>query len=42
MGVELVVDNSVVMGWCFEDESDSYAAEILELLGDGVVHEPSV
>ncbi len=27
-----VVDNSVIMSWCFEDEKDSYALAVLESL----------
>ena len=27
-----VLDNSIVMAWCFEDESDSFADAVLEQL----------
>lgn len=30
--VQFVVDNSVVMSWCFEDEGNSYADAVLESL----------
>jgi len=29
-----VVDNSVVMSWCFEDEEQSYSDKVLERLGE--------
>lgn len=31
---QFVVDNSVVMAWCFEDEADRYALGVLESLAD--------
>lgn len=31
----LVLDASVVLAWCFEDESNAYSELILELAGDG-------
>ncbi len=37
-----VVDNSVVMSWCFEDQANVYADSILERLTDGVAYVPSV
>jgi predicted nucleic acid-binding protein len=32
MARRFVVDNSVVMAWCFKDEDDSYADRVLESL----------
>lgn len=32
MGEHLIVDNSVVMSWCFKDESNQYADAILDTL----------
>ncbi|MDY0351151.1 MAG: type II toxin-antitoxin system VapC family toxin [Desulfobulbaceae bacterium] len=32
MSTRFVVDNSVVMAWCFEDEGNSYAEAVLESL----------
>jgi len=37
-----VVDNSVVMSWCFTDQANSYADSILERLTDAVAYVPSV
>ncbi len=34
MGESFVVDNSVVMSWCFEDESEAYSDGILTALGE--------
>lgn len=31
-----VIDCSVTMGWCFEDEADEYAEAVLDRLSDGV------
>ena len=28
-----VLDNSVVMAWCFEDEANGYADQVLQQLG---------
>jgi predicted nucleic acid-binding protein len=38
----LVVDCSVVMAWCFEDEADGYADSILDLLADSETIVPSI
>ncbi len=32
MSLTFVVDNSVVMSWCFEDENNDYAEEVLDSL----------
>ena len=37
-----VIDNSVVMSWCFEDEVDSYADAVLESLADGEAFVPGI
>lgn len=34
MSDDFVVDNSVIMAWCFKDETNTYADQIL----DGLVH----
>jgi len=42
MSVRFVVDNSVVMSWCFEDEGNGYAEEVLESLETGKAFVPAV
>lgn len=37
-----VVDCSVVMAWCFEDEADRYADSVLDMLSDSEVVVPSI
>ena len=37
-----VVDNSVVMAWCFEDEAGEYADAVLESLADGGALVPAI
>lgn len=37
-----VVDCSVVMAWCFEDEADEYADSVLDLLVDSEMAVPSI
>jgi predicted nucleic acid-binding protein len=37
-----VVDNSVVMVWCFEDETSDYADKVLESLADAVAIVPAI
>ncbi|MCP4643189.1 MAG: type II toxin-antitoxin system VapC family toxin [bacterium] len=37
-----VVDNSVVMAWCFEDEASKYADSVLERLADGEAVVPAI
>lgn len=39
---EFVVDNSVVMAWCFQDETNRYADAILGYLEDGVAYVPAI
>jgi len=40
--MRFVVDCSVVMSWCFEDESDEYSDRILELLADAQATVPAI
>ena len=42
MSVRFVVDNSVVMSWCFEDEGDSYTENVLECLEFGEAFVPAI
>ncbi|RJX17450.1 MAG: PIN domain-containing protein [Desulforudis sp.] len=37
-----IVDCSVVMAWCFEDEADEYADSVLDLLADSETVVPSI
>jgi predicted nucleic acid-binding protein len=37
-----VVDNSVVMSWCFEDEADRYADSVLDRLSRATALVPSI
>lgn len=42
MPVRFVVDNSVVMAWCFKDESDVYADWVLESLSTSSALAPAI
>jgi predicted nucleic acid-binding protein len=42
MGEEFVVDNSVVMSWCFQDETSHYADYILDRLLEATALVPSI
>jgi len=42
MSDKLVIDNSVVMAWCFEDESSPYADMILDQLRFSEAIVPSI
>jgi predicted nucleic acid-binding protein len=42
MSARFVMDNSVVMAWCFEDESDAYADAVLESLDTGNALVPAI
>lgn len=42
MSARFVVDNSVVMSWCFEDEGNKYAERILESLESGEAFVPAI
>ena len=39
---QFVVDNSVVMSWCFEDEWNSYSEAVLDSLADGEAFVPGI
>lgn len=42
MSFRFVIDNSVVMSWCFEDEGNSYAEAVLESLESGEAFVPAI
>lgn len=42
MSSRFVIDNSVVMSWCFEDEGSSYAEVVLESLDAGRAFVPAI
>lgn len=42
MGNKFVVDNSIVMSWCFRDESSKYAEKILDSLEQYEAITPSI
>ena len=42
MSENFVVDNSVVMAWCFSDETETYPDRILEKLVSGSAFVPSI
>ena len=42
MGEHFVVDNSVVMSWCFKDETNRYADNVLDKLTDASAVVPSI
>jgi predicted nucleic acid-binding protein len=42
MGRDFVVDNSIVMSWCFQDETSPYSDSILDLLGEATAFVPSI
>ncbi|MBI4773303.1 MAG: type II toxin-antitoxin system VapC family toxin [Deltaproteobacteria bacterium] len=42
MPARFVVDNSVVMPWCFEEEGNSYAEAVLESLEAGEAFVPAI
>ncbi|MCJ7680868.1 MAG: type II toxin-antitoxin system VapC family toxin [Candidatus Aminicenantes bacterium] len=37
-----MVDNSVVMSWCFKDEANRYSESILDRLNESTVYVPSI
>lgn len=39
---QVVIDCSVVMAWCFEDEADKYADSILDMLASAEAVVPSI
>ena len=42
MTEQFVVDNSVVMSWCFKDETNNYADKILDRLTESAAVVPSI
>lgn len=42
MSSRFVVDNSVVMAWCFEDEASRYADRVLECMVDAEALVPAI
>ena len=42
MSSRFVIDNSIVMSWCFEDEGNSYAEAVLESLEAGRAFVPAI
>ncbi len=42
MDKSFVVDNSVVMTWCFQDQADPYADSVLDRLTEATAYVPSV
>ena len=42
MSNQFVLDNSIVMSWCFEDESNDSADAVLDLLRDSKALVPSI
>ena len=42
MGENFVVDNSVVMSWCFKDETNKYADAVLDRLKEATAVVPSI
>lgn len=41
-GYSFVVDNSVVMSWCFADEDNAYAESVLDCLADAEAFVPAI
>ena len=42
MSESFVIDNSVVMSWCFKDETNQYADAVLDRLSDSTAFVPSI
>ena len=42
MTEQFVIDNSVVMSWCFRDETNKYADAVLEMLTETTAYVPSI
>lgn len=42
MADRFVIDNSIVMTWCFSDETNSYADEVLNHLSEAVAFVPAI
>tara|TARA_Y100000031_G_C8047295_1_gene304504 strand:+ start:166 stop:588 length:423 start_codon:yes stop_codon:yes gene_type:complete len=42
MSEQLVIDNSVVMSWCFKDEANPYADMVLDWLTESTAYVPHI
>jgi predicted nucleic acid-binding protein len=42
MSESFVIDNSIVMSWCFKDETNQYADIVLERLSEATAFVPSI
>lgn len=42
MGVDFVVDNSIVMAWCFEDEATAYTDAVQDRLVESTAFVPAI
>ena len=42
MHSHFVIDNSVVMSWCFKDETNTYADAVLHRLSEATAYVPSI
>ena len=42
MSESFVIDNSVVMSWCFKDETNPYADSVLDRLLESTAFVPSI
>jgi len=42
MSESFVIDNSVVMSWCFKDETNQYADAVLDRLLESTAFVPSI
>ncbi len=42
MGNDFIIDNSVIMAWCFKDETNQYADSVLDRLEDATGFVPSI
>jgi len=42
MGDDFVVDNSIVMAWCFDDEANAYSESVLDQLVNRTAFVPSL
>ena len=42
MSEYFVIDNSVVMSWCFKNETNSYSDKVLDLLAESTAYVPHI
>lgn len=42
MNARFIIDNSIVMSWCFEDEENGYSDDVLESLEFGEAYAPAI